>query len=69
MSPLYRLARRRGLVGGSRAWTTVWLALLAVRLARRFVKGKPEILFTDTLAPGESFLIRNEAPPARPSRR
>lgn len=69
MNPLYRLARRRGLVGGSRAWTTVWLALLAVRLARRFVKGKPVILFTDTLAPGESFVIRNEAPPARPSRR
>jgi hypothetical protein len=57
MGFLLRQARQRGLKGGSRAWTGVWALILAVRLARRFTKRKPEILYTSKLAAGESVLV------------
>jgi hypothetical protein len=67
MSWLLRQARKRGLMGGSRPWTAIWALLLAVRLARRFTKRKPEILYTTTLAPGESVQVTALPPVAKSS--
>jgi hypothetical protein len=52
-----RLARRRGLLGGSRAWTAVWALLLAVRLARRLLKPKPKVLWSAALGEGDAYLV------------
>jgi hypothetical protein len=69
-----RQARRRGVMGGSRPWAAVWALILAVRLARRFTKRKPEILYSTKLGPGESVLVTalppdvsGTAAPAAPS--
>ena len=54
---LRRRATIKGPLGGSREWTLVWAALLAVRVLRRLTKPKPEILLTQEIKPGESLLI------------
>lgn len=54
---LRRRAMLRGPLGGSRQWTLLWAVLLAVRLLKRFTKGKPEIVYSETLQPGESLVI------------
>jgi hypothetical protein len=68
MGWLYRLARRRGLLGGSRPWTAVWALILAVRVARRFLRPKPEILYSVPIAPGESVLVTGLPPAAEAGR-
>jgi hypothetical protein len=57
MGAIFRQAQRRGLLGGSRSWTTVWALILAVRVARRFLRAKPDVVYSSALAPGESLLI------------
>ena len=54
---LYRRAQLKGLFGGSRPWTIVWAALLGARLLRRVLRDKPEILYSEELAEGESLVI------------
>ncbi len=66
MAWLMRQARRRGILGGSRPWTAVWALIVAVRVARRFTKRKPEILSTTKLEPGESVLVTALSPTAAP---
>jgi hypothetical protein len=68
MNPLYRRAQRRGLLGGSRTWTAVWALILAVRVARRFVRPKPQILYSARLPPGASLVVSNGPSPAEISR-
>lgn len=55
---------RRGLLGGSRAWTVVAVASIGVRLLRRLA-GDREVVYSEELAPGESLLISHEADPGR----
>ena len=57
ISYLRKRATLRGPLGGNRQWTIVWAVLLGVRLLRRFTKGKPEILLTETIRPGEALVI------------
>jgi hypothetical protein len=64
MGWIFRQARRRGLIGGSRPWTALWALILAVRVARRFTRRKPEILYTAKLAAGESVLVTALPPDA-----
>jgi hypothetical protein len=47
---------RRGLLGGSRAWTLVAAATLGLRLLRR-IAGEREVVYSEELGPGESILI------------
>ena len=54
---LYRRAQTKGLLGGSRPWTVVWAALLGLRLLRRVLRDRPEILYREELAPGEVLVI------------
>ena len=60
---LLRLGWRKGVVGGSPAWTAVGgLALLGF-LAGRAWHREPEVVFSELLAPGQSLRITNEARP------
>jgi hypothetical protein len=57
MGLFFRQATRRGILGGSRAWTAVWALILAVRVARRLLRAKPDVVYSERLQPGESLLI------------
>jgi hypothetical protein len=48
---------RRGLLGGSRAWTVVAVAALGLRLLRRLAGDGDEVVYSEELGPGESLLI------------
>lgn len=54
---LRRRAMRRGPFGGSKGWTYLWLVLLAARMLRKLTRGKEEILLTETIEPGQTFII------------
>jgi hypothetical protein len=48
----------RGLRGGSRAWTAVWLTAFAARqIRKRSGRKGEEVVFRQELQPGESFII------------
>lgn len=54
---------RKGLLGGSRVWTAVFVArFLGRRLARVMKKGDMPVKHSERLAPGESLLIRHVDP-------
>ena len=55
-----RRAAVRGPLGGSRSWTAVWALLVAVRLLRRFARGKEEVVFSHRIQPGETLLIAGD---------
>jgi hypothetical protein len=48
---------RRGLLGGSRAWTAIAVGSFALRHVARLVRRQPEVVYCEQLAPGESILI------------
>jgi len=54
---LRRRAMRRGLFGGSKGWTYLWVVLFAARMLRKLTTGKEEILLTETIEPGQTFVI------------
>lgn len=59
---LLRTGFRRGLMGGSRAWTVVAAVLLGVRALRKLTGSEPEVVSTTKLRPGESLLVRHDQP-------
>jgi hypothetical protein len=60
-----RLGLRRGLLGGSRAWAVVGGAALIGHLGGRALAKEPDVIFSEVLAPGETFVIHNERPRRR----
>lgn len=58
---VWRMSLRRGLVGGSRPWMYVLVAVGAVRLLRRISGSVPEKVFTEELKPGEALIITHYA--------
>lgn len=67
-SALRGLAYRRGLMGGSRAWTLLWALAVTARIARRLLHDKPEVIFSGRLEPGQTLEIVHRAPVAEPRR-
>lgn len=61
---MFRYLRRRatlaGPLGGSRQWTILWAVLVAARMLRRLTKPKEEVVFSETLLPGQSLLISGD---------
>ncbi|MCQ3805723.1 MAG: hypothetical protein OXB92_07055 [Acidimicrobiaceae bacterium] len=54
---------RKGLLGGSRFWTTVFVARLVGRwLLRVLKKGDLPVKFSEQLAPGETLVVRHVEP-------
>ena len=56
-SYLSRRARVKGLLGGSRPWTLLWAVLLGARVLRRVLRDKPDVVFSESLAEGETLVI------------
>jgi hypothetical protein len=63
--PLYRLARRRALFGGSSTWRTVWGVMFGVRLIRRLLGDAPEVVYRERLRPGQVLVVRDGDRPVR----
>lgn len=61
---LVRTGIRRGFVGGSRAWAAVGGVAIVLRALSRLASPKPEAVFCEQLAPGESMLITRQAVPS-----
>lgn len=61
---LHRQAQLRGLLGGSRPWTILWVLLTARRLLKRVFRDQPEIVYSEELEPGQALVIsvRDAAP-------
>lgn len=57
---LLRTGVRRGLLGGSRVWSTVAGIALGVRVLKKITGGEPELVHTTKLRPGESLVVRHE---------
>jgi hypothetical protein len=67
---------RRGLLGGETLWLVLGGAALALQLALRVLRRKPEVVFAEKLRPGERLIIthrprrghngRGEDPAAKP---
>jgi hypothetical protein len=54
---------RRGVLGGSRFWTALFVASHAGRWASKVAKRGPmPVVTSDALAPGEGLVIRHIAP-------
>jgi hypothetical protein len=60
---LIRQGWRRGVVGGSPAWTAVCGLGLLGYLAGRAWHREPDVVFSEKLAPGEVFRISLREPP------
>lgn len=54
---LYRQAQLRGLLGGSKPWTVLWVVLAGRRLLKRITTDEPEVVFRTELQPGEAVVI------------
>lgn len=54
---VYRQAQIRGLLGGSRPWTMLWVVLVARRVLRRLTRDEPEILYSEELRDGEAVVL------------
>lgn len=54
---VYRQAQVRGLLGGSRPWTYLWLFLVAKRILRRLTRHEPEVVYRSELQRGETIVV------------
>lgn len=54
---LYRQAQVRGLLGGSKPWTYLWVLLAARRLLKRLTRDEPEVVYSEDLLPGQAIII------------
>ena len=57
---LQRFAAGRGLFGGSRRWTQIWILVMVIRLVQRIRRGRAQVAFSYTIEPGETLLIAGE---------
>lgn len=54
---LSRVGFRRGVLGGSRAWTVVGIVAFALRALGRMAARKPEIVYREELQPGRTLVV------------
>ena len=57
---VYRQAQVRGLLGGSRPWTILWVVLVTRRVLRRLLGNKPEVVYSETLEAGQTLVISSK---------
>jgi hypothetical protein len=56
---LHRQAQLRGLLGGSKPWTILWVLLSARRILKRVFNDEPKVVYSEELAPGQAVVISN----------
>ncbi len=66
---LYRRSQIRGLLGGSRGWTVLWAVIFGARLVKKATTRDAKVVYSETLSPGESVVIRHDTASARGKRR
>lgn len=54
---------RRGVLDGNRAWIVVGGAALLAHLGGRALGAEPDVVFSEVLAPGETFVITQTREP------
>ena len=64
---LRRRAQLKGVIGGSRGWTILWAVLIGGRVLRRLTSDEEKVVYRRKLRPGESLVVRSEAPGAERS--
>ncbi len=52
-----RMGAVRGLLGGSRAWFTLWALGGAFKMLGKLIRKEPEVVYSEDLHPGESLVI------------
>jgi hypothetical protein len=57
MRYFFRRGLRKGLLGGSRPWTVLWVVIAAVRILRRLLRDEPEVVYSEKLQPGQTLVI------------
>ena len=57
---LLRRSFLKGFVGGSRFWTVLGSAGLALRVLRKITRDEPEVVYREALRPGQSLLISHD---------
>ena len=63
---LRRRGMLKGVLGGNRYWTLIWVVTALVGLIKRFTGDKPEIVYREELQPGDALVIKAEdLPPQR----
>ncbi len=65
---LARAGLRRGLFGGSRAWTVVGGTALALRALRRLSGREERVVYREELAAGQSLVLTHQPRPPRKGR-
>lgn len=55
---IWRRSLRRGLLGDSRLWKVVGLAILGRRLFQRAMRSEPRTVAVERLRPGETLVLR-----------
>jgi hypothetical protein len=48
---------RRGLLGGEAPWLVLGATALALRIAWRVLRRKPQVVFSEKMAPGERLTV------------
>ena len=54
-------ATSRGLLGGSRFWTVVWMAIATIGVVKRLTGDKPEIIYRSELQDNDSLVISSKS--------
>ena len=54
-------ATSKGLLGGSRFWTAVWMATATAAVVKRLTADKPEIIFRSELRDNDSLVISSKS--------
>ena len=60
---LLRTGFRRGVLGGSRPWVVLFGVAGALRLIQRINDRESEVVFSEELQPGETFVIAHGREP------
>jgi hypothetical protein len=57
---LYRRGQILGLLGGSRGWTVLWAVIFGARMVKKATTRDAKVVYSETLRPGESVVIRHD---------
>ena len=64
---IYRRAMQQGILGDSRLWKAIGIAIIARRIARKIMGSDPVTVGIETIKPGETVILRGVTgrPPKR----